>query len=122
MDKRPKEKPVDWIGSSLKDLKSFPDEVQQTFGFELYQVQTGDMPSSAKPLRGNNLSGVYELRENYDGNTYRAVYIAKLRDKIYVLHCFQKKSKTGVATPQKNIDVIKKSLQMAIEDSKGAKK
>jgi phage-related protein len=50
MDKRPKGKPIDWVGSSRDDLKSFPDEVQQAFGFDLYQVQLGDVPESAKPL------------------------------------------------------------------------
>lgn len=109
------------MGSSRDDLKSFPDEVQQALGFELYQVQLGAMPSSAKPLKGH-LSGVYELRESYEGNAYRAVYVAKLKDKIYVLHCFQKKSKSGIATPQKDIDLIAKRLTLAIEDSKGAKK
>ena len=121
MDKRPKGKPIDWVGSSRDDLKSFPDEVQQALGFELYQVQLGAMPASAKSLKGH-LSGVYELRESHEGNAYRAVYIAKLKDKIYVLHCFQKKSKSGIATPQKDIDLIAKRLALAIEDSKGAKR
>jgi phage-related protein len=121
VDKRPKGKPIDWVGSSRDDLKSFPEEVQQVLGFELYQVQLGDMPASTKPLKGH-LSGVYELRESHEGNAYRAVYVAKLKDKIYVLHCFKKKSKRGIATPQKDIDVITKRLILAIEDSKGAKK
>ena len=109
-------KPLDWVGSSLDDLKSFPSPVIQVFGFELHEVQSGLMPKSAKPLKGIN--GVYELRENHDGNTYRAAYIAKLKDRIYVLHCFQKKSKSGIATPQPDIDLIKKRLALAIEDHK----
>lgn len=120
MNTSPKGKPIDWIGSSREDLKSFPDEVQQTLGFALYQVQLGAVPASAKPLKGN-LSGVYELKERHEGNAYRAVYIAKLKDKIYVLHCFHKKSKSGVATPQKDIDLIEKRLKLAMEDSKGAR-
>lgn len=120
MDARPKWKPIDWIGSSREDLKSFPNEVQQTLGFQLYQVQSGALPASAKPLKGN-LSGVYELKETHKGNAYRAVYIAKLKNKIYVLHCFQKKSKSGVATPQTDLDLIEKRLRLAIEDSKGAR-
>ncbi len=110
------EKPLDWIGSSLDDLKSFPEAVIQTFGFELHQVQTGGMPDSAKPLKG--LNGVYELRDNHEGNTYRVAYIAKLKDRIYVLHCFQKKSTKGIATPQPDIDLIKSRLKLAIEDHK----
>lgn len=121
MEKRPKGKPIDWVGSSRDDLKSFPDEVQQALGFELYQVQIGDMPVSATPLKGR-LSGVYELKERHEGNAYRAVYVAKLKDKIYVLHCFQKKSKSGIATPQKEIALIEQRLRLAIEDSKGVKK
>ena len=121
MEKRPNGKPIDWVGSSRDDLTSFPDEVQQALGFELYQVQIGDMPVSATPLKGS-LSGVYELKESHDGNAYRAVYVAKLKDKIYVLHCFQKKSKSGIATPQNDIDLIEQRLRLAIEDSKGAKK
>ena len=120
MDERPKGKAIDWVGSSRDDLKSFPDEVQQALGFDLYQVQVGAMPASAKLLTGN-LRGVYELKERHEGNAYRAVYIAKLKDTIYVLHCFQKKSKSGIATPQKELDLIEKRVKLAIEDSKGAK-
>ena len=113
-----KEKPIDWVGTSLDDLKSFPDTVKQSFGFELHQVQNGLTPQSAKALKGKDLSGVYELRDNHAGNTYRAVYIAKLKGKIYVLHCFQKKSKSGRATPPKDIELIKSRLKLAIKDSK----
>ena len=119
MDKDDKEKPINWVGSSLNDLKSFPVDVQQTFGFELHQVQHGKMPDSAKALKG--ISGVYELRDNHDGNTYRAVYIAKLKDAIYVLHCFQKKSKSGIATPKTDIDLIVNRLKVATDNSKGKK-
>ena len=119
MDERPKGKPIDWVGFSRDDLQSFPDEVQQALGFDLYQVQVGEMPASAKPLTGN-LRGVYELKERHEGNAYRAVYIAKLKNKIYVLHCFQKKSKSGIATPQKELDLIEKRVKLAIEDSTGA--
>ncbi len=119
MDERRQAKPIDWVGSSRDDLKAFPDEVQQALGFDLYQVQLGAMPASAKPLQGN-VRGVYELKERHEGNAYRAVYIAKLKDKIYVLHCFQKKSKSGIATPLKEIDLIEKRFKLALEDSKGA--
>lgn len=121
MDKKPKEKQIDWVGSSLDDLKSFPEIVRQSFGFGLHQVQHGQMPKSAKSLKGKEFSGVYELRDNNDGNTYRTVYIAKLKGKIYVLHCFQKKSKRGISTPPKDIELIRKRLKLAIEDNKGEK-
>ena len=116
MSKGKEPKPLDWVGSSLDDLKSFPDEVIQTFGFELHQVQTGDMPSSAKPLKG--LGGVYELCEDHNGNTYRTAYIAKMKDRIYVLHCFQKKAKRGIATPVRDIELIKSRLKLATDDHK----
>lgn len=120
MDKL-KKKPIDWVGSSLKDLKKLPADVQHTFGSQLRWVQLGFTPQSSGPLKGKGLSGVYELKEDYDGNTYRAVYIAKLKDKIYVLHCFQKKSKSGIATPQKDVELIKSRLKLAIVDSKKTK-
>ena len=95
--------------------------MQQALGFGLYQVEMGQIPSSAKPFKGE-LSGVYELRESHEGNAYRAVYIAKLKEKIYVLHCFQKKSKSGIATPPKDIGMIAQRLKLAIEDNKGVTK
>lgn len=122
MNERPDEKPIDWVGTALKDLKSFPQEVRETFGFELWQAQTGEYPLSSKPLKGDDLKGVIELRKNFEGNTYRAVYIAKLAGKIYVLHCFQKKSKSGIKTPKEELDVVRKRLKIAIKDSKGTRK
>ena len=112
MDERRQAKPIDWMGSSREDLKSFPDEVQQALGFDLYQVQLGAMPASAKPLTGN-VRGVYELKESHEGNAYRAVYIAKLKDKIYVLHCFQKKSPSGARTARTDIDLVHHRLAAA---------
>lgn len=122
MTGRPKEKRVDWVGSSLDDLRAFPDPVQQSFGFQLYQLQIGETPRSAKPLKGKDLGGVNELRDSFKGDAFRAVYIAKLKDIIYVLHCFKKKSKTGITTPKKELEMIKNRLKLAIEDSKGEKK
>ncbi len=122
MGRGSKEKTVDWVGSSLDDLKSFPTEVQEAFGFELWQVQIGENPKSVKALKGKGLSCVIELKKNFDGNTYRTVYIAKLANKIYVLHCFQKKSKSGVKTPKADIELIKTRLKIAVQDNKGVKK
>lgn len=93
--------------------------MQQAFGFALYRVQLGETLPLAQPFKGY-FSGVYELRESHEGNAYRAVYIAKLKEKIYVLHCFQKKSKRGIATPSKDMDLIAQRLKLAIADSKGA--
>ena len=86
-------KPVEWIGSSLDDLKEFPDEVQQVVGYALYIAQCGDKHPSVKPLKGFKGAGVVEVVEDFDGDTYRAVYTIKFADVVYVLHSFQKKSK-----------------------------
>src|SRR5580700_6005251 len=110
-------KSLTWIGSSLDDLKELPMTVQRDIGFSLHQVQEGKMPNNAKPLKGIE-SGVLEIISDYHKNTYRAVYAIKLGDDIYVLHVFQKKSKHGIETPKKEIDLIKSRLALAKKDAK----
>ncbi|WP_055075106.1 type II toxin-antitoxin system RelE/ParE family toxin [Pseudanabaena sp. 'Roaring Creek'] len=109
-------KPVEWIGSSLDDLKNFPDEVQQVVGYALYLAQCGDKHPSAKPLKGFKGAGVVEVVEDFDGDTYRAVYTIKFADVVYVLHSFQKKSKQGIATPKQDMDLIEARLKRAKEN------
>ncbi|HEY9641076.1 MAG TPA: type II toxin-antitoxin system RelE/ParE family toxin, partial [Coleofasciculaceae cyanobacterium] len=99
-------KPVEWVGSSLDDLKEFPEDVRQTVGYALYLAQCGEKHPSAKPLKGFRGTGVLEVVEDFDGDTYRAVYTVKLAGVVYVLHAFQKKSKQGIATPKQDIDLI----------------
>lgn len=111
-------KPINWIGSSREDLKEFPEEVRQDVGFALFEVQRGQKPATAKPLKGFGGAGVLEIIENFVGDTYRAVYTVKFQKVIYVLHCFQKKSKHGIKTPQQDIDLIKQRLRVAEEDYK----
>jgi len=112
-------KPLVWIGSSKDDLKTMPDDVQDEIGYELYQTQEGEFPDHAKPLKG--FSGVIEIICDYDKNTYRAVYATKLGNKIYVLHVFQKKSKSGIKTPKEEIELIKRRLKTAKEiNNRGA--
>ena len=106
-------KPVIWIGSSLNDLKEFPEEVQGEMGYALYLAQTEKKHISAKPLKGFSGAGVLEIVTNFDSDTYRAVYTVKLAGVVYVLHAFQKKSKRGIATPKKDIDLIKERLKKA---------
>lgn len=105
-----------FLGSSLKDLTAFPREVRADFGYALDIVQRGDEPLSAKALKGFGGRGTLELVENHDGNTYRAVYTVKFADIVYVLHCFQKKSSKGIATPQREMDLVRKRLQLAEAD------
>lgn len=110
-------KPIIWIGSSLDDLKKLPIPVQRDVGFSLHQVQEGKMPHNAKPLKGIE-SGVLEIISDFNTNTYRAVYAIKFGDNVYVLHVFQKKSKKGIETPKKEIDLIKQRLFAVKENIK----
>jgi len=105
-------RPLLWIGSSRKDYGEFPPKVQETFGFELFLAQTGQHPPSAKLLKGLE-GGTVELVDNFDGDTYRAVYTVRFETAVYVLHSFKKKSKSGIKTPQSDIDLIKRRLKDA---------
>ena len=107
---------LDFIGSSRDDLKEFPQEVKQDIGYALFEAQQGQKPISAKPLKGFGGAGVLEIVENFFGNTYRAVYTVRFEKVIYVLHCFQKKSKSGIETPKQDIELIKQRLKVAEED------
>jgi phage-related protein len=100
-------KPVEWVGSSLDDLREFPEEVQQVMGYALYLAQCGEKHNCVKPLKGFKGAGVLEVVEDFDGDTYRAVYTVKLESAVYVLHAFQKKSKHGIATTKQDIELIK---------------
>lgn len=106
-----KAKPIIWIGSSFRDLKDFPREVQKEIGYALWVAQIGGKHSNAKPLKG--LNGVIEIVSDFKTDTYRAVYTVKLGDTIYVLHAFQKKSMRGISTPKKEMDVIRKRFSAA---------
>lgn len=108
-------KPLGWIASSLKDLKAFPDEVMEEIGYALFVAQKGGKHSSAKPLKGYKGAGVLEVVEDHDGDTYRAVYTVRFANAIYVLHCFQKKAKSGIATPKQDLDLINARLKTAEE-------
>lgn len=93
-------KPVVWMGSSRRDLKTFPDDVQAHVGYALYGAQCGEEYASVKALKGFGRRSVLEIVAPHDGDTYRAVYTVKFTEAIYVLHAFQKKSKSGIATPK----------------------
>jgi phage-related protein len=117
----PPQKPCIFIGSSLKDLKKFPAKVQNRFGYALHQIQEGNEPISAKALKGFGGRAVLELVDNFDGDTYRAVYTVRFADVVYVLHAFQKKSRKGIATLQGDIDLVKARLRDAEAHYKGQK-
>ena len=109
-------KPLFWLGSSRKDLRGFPEPVKDIIGHALFIAQLGRKHEDAKPLRGYGGAGVLELVEDFDGDTYRAVYTVKFTDAVYVLHVFQKKSKKAIKTPQKDLDLIKERLRRAGQD------
>src|SRR6476659_3112773 len=106
-------KPVYWEGSSRKDLRAFPKAVKQTVGQALFDAHTGGKHPDAKPLKGFGGAGVLEVVEDDDGNTYRAVYTVKFAGVVYVLHAFQKKSKSGARTPTEEIEKVKTRLRHA---------
>ncbi|MHB1655048.1 MAG: type II toxin-antitoxin system RelE/ParE family toxin [Burkholderiales bacterium] len=101
-----------WIGSSKKDLMSLPLDVRKFFGHALDFAQRGDLHDAAKSLKGFGGAGVLEIVEDDAGGTYRAVYTVKFAEAVFVLHCFQKKSKSGIATPKEDMDIIRARLKV----------
>jgi phage-related protein len=108
-------KHVIWIGSSHENWKAFPDDVQDAMGYALHLAQLGGKASNTKPLIGFKGASVLEIRDDYQGDTYRAIYTVKFHEVVYVLHAFQKKSKKGIATPKNEIDLIEQRLRKAKE-------
>lgn len=122
MHEKPKTKQLEWIGTSLEDMRAMPEEVRRFFGVALFAAQVGGKHPEAKPMKGFTGSGVLEVVEDYNTDTYRAVYTVRYVDAVYVLHVFQKKSKKGIATPQEEIDKIKKRLSAVEELHKGKRR
>lgn len=108
-----KGKPLEWIASSYKDLMALPSGVRRRFGYALSLAQMGDQDDAAKVLKGFGGAGVLEVIEDDTGGTYRAVYTVKFAEAVFVLHCFQKKSKSGIATPKVDMDIIRDRLKAA---------
>jgi phage-related protein len=113
-------KSLRWVGSSKKDLLTMPEDVIDVFGFALHLAQMGKKHDQAKPLKGFGGASVLEVVEDHMGDTYRAVYTVKIAEKVYVLHCFQKKSTKGIETPKHEIDLIRERLKAAQAHAKGA--
>jgi phage-related protein len=109
-------KPVRWVGPSRRDLKTFPRAVQRHVGQALYAAQFGEEYPSVKSLKGFGGRTVLEIIALHEGGTYRAVYTVRFHSAVYVLHAFQKKSKTGIATPRKEIELVKQRLAAAERD------
>ncbi|HEY6346353.1 MAG TPA: type II toxin-antitoxin system RelE/ParE family toxin [Bryobacteraceae bacterium] len=113
MINEPSFKPVVWVGSSRKDLREFPDAVQDYMGYALYVAQQGGKHRDTKTLSGFGGAGLVEIIKDYRGDTFRAVYTLRYAGAVYVLHAFQKKSKTGRETPRREMEMIKQRLREA---------
>jgi phage-related protein len=109
------ERPLHWVGSAKKDLLAFPEEVIDDFGYALSLIQQGGVPLSAKPWKGEG-PGVFELIEDHRGDTFRLAYTVRFDDAVYVLHCFQKKSPSGLRTARTDVEIIHRRLRMARAD------
>jgi phage-related protein len=109
------EKPLDWVGSSKKEFLTFPDAVKGEMGNALGVAQFGGRHVSAEPWKAQG-PGVFEGVEDYDGDTFRAVYTVRFGEVVYVLHAFQKKSPSGIRTAQRDIDLVERCLQLSQED------
>ena len=109
------EKPLDWVGSSKRDFMTFPQPVQDELGNALGLAQFGGKHPKAKPWKGQG-AGVFEVVENHDGDTYRAVYTVRFREVVYVLHAFQNKSPSGIRTARTDIELIAQRLKIAQQD------
>ena len=111
----PDEKPVLWVASAKKDLLAFPEAAIDNIGYALGLVQLGGLPAAAKPWKGEG-PGVFEIVENQLGDTFRAAYTVRFPQAVYVLHCFQKKSPSGIRTAKTDIDLIGERLKLARAD------
>jgi phage-related protein len=112
-------KPLVWVGSSRKDFSAFPEEVKSEMGYGLFQAQEGFRHRKAKPLAGFGGAGVVEIVSDYRGDAFRTVYTVRFASSVYVLHAFQKKSKTGIATPQSDVNLVRQRLREAERLEKG---
>lgn len=105
---------VVWMGDAKKNLQEFPMGARKLIGDELQLLQFGGMPRDTKPFKGVG-SGVLEIAVRYDKDAYRTVVAVQLGTKLYVLHAFQKKSKRGVETPKRDVELIKQRYREAKE-------
>src|SRR5262245_19714391 len=111
-------KPLRWIASAKDDLKDMPTEVRRAVGYAIFAAQQGEKHDDAKVLKGFGDAAVLEIIARHDGDTFRAVYTVRFGKMVYVLHVFQKKSKSGIATPKKELELIRKRLKLAERDHK----
>jgi phage-related protein len=104
---RPQHAAIVWEGDSREVLHSFPDGVRQNLGFQLWQLQRGEKPADYRPLPSIG-TGVFELRDQDERAWYRVVYLSRIKDVIYVLHCFEKKSRE---MPRRDFETAQRRLK-----------
>lgn len=112
-------KPLVWIGPSKASLLAMPEEIQDAFGYAIHLAQVGKKSPPSKPLKGFGSAGILEVVESWRGDAYRAVYAVKFSNAVYVLHCFQKKSRKGIGTPKIDLDQIRERLKTAQDHAAG---
>jgi phage-related protein len=113
MSAAPSLKPLIWVGASRKSLREFPEPVQDHMGYALYVAQRGGKHRDTKTMSGFGGAGVLEVVSDFRGDTFRAVYTVRYAEALYVLHAFQKKSKTGHETPRRDIELVQQRLREA---------
>lgn len=106
-------KPLRWVGSAKRDLDGMPEDIKDIFGHAIDLAQAGGRHPNAKTMTGFGSAGVLEVVADFRSSTFRAVYTVKFADIVYVLHCFQKKSKSGIKTPKEDMDLINARLKAA---------
>ena len=109
-------KPLKWAGSAKRDLDAMPEDVKDVFGHAIDLAQAGGKHPDAKAMAGFGSAGVLEVVEDCRGDTYRAAYTVKVAGWVSVLHCFQKKSKSGIKTPKRDLDLIHARPKAAMQD------
>ena len=106
-------KPIRFLEAAHDDLMELPEPVRREFGYGLYVVQRGEMPDNASPFDSSSGANIMKLVERYETDSYRCVFAAKFERAIYVLHVFKKKSSSGIATPQREIETVKARFRRA---------
>ena len=109
------EKRLDWVGSSKKNFLAFPEPVKGDMGNALGLAQFEGKHPSAKPWKGRG-PGVFEIVDDYDGDTYRAVYTVRFKEVVYMLHAFQKKAPKGIKTAKVDVELVRSRLKLAQQD------
>jgi len=103
-------RPISWVKAARRDFEEFPEDVQGDMLSALTIAAEGGKSDNAKPFKGVD-GGVFEIALKHRGDAFRMIYAVKIGADIWVIHAFQKKSKTGIKTPQPEVDLIRERLR-----------